>query len=195
MFQAGEFIAGAIILGIVVSEHRWYIIHVQSGCERRAAAGIREKVLKQSAEHLVAEVLVPSANVVTVKHGKKVDQEQKFFPGYVLVKMLMNEEAWHLVRTVPKVTGFLGARGKAQPISEAEVARIIGQMANNDLMSKSKVAFEVGEVVRVVDGPFEGFNGVLEEVESDKERLKVSVSILGRATKVDLSYTQVEKVS
>ncbi|MEO0347955.1 MAG: transcription termination/antitermination protein NusG [Pseudomonadota bacterium] len=177
-----------------MSDFNWYIVHVQSGCENKAAVGIKEAIAKKNMQHLVNDVMVPSTNVPTVRRGKKVDVDQKFFPGYVLVNMVMNEEAWHIVRSSPKISGFLGAKGKPKPISKAEYQRIVGQVENNDLVKRAKLSFEVGESINVINGPFDGFNGVIEEVDDPREQVFVTVSILGRATKVKLDYNQVEKL-
>jgi len=173
---------------------RWYVIHVYSGFEKKVATAIREQAEQKGLSERFEEILVPTEEVVEVRRGAKVNSERKFFPGYVLVKMDMDDETWHLVRNTAKVTGFLGGRGKPSPISEAEAARIMHQVQEGIERPKPSITFEIGEQVRVSDGPFTSFNGVVEEVDEEKSRVKVAVSIFGRATPVELEYSQVEKV-
>jgi len=173
---------------------RWYVIHVYSGFEKKVATAIREQAEQKGLSHSFEEILVPTEEVVEVRRGAKVNSERKFFPGYVLVKMDMDDETWHLVRNTAKVTGFLGGRGKPSPISEAEAARIMHQVQEGIERPKPSITFEIGEQVRVCDGPFTSFNGTIEDVDEEKSRVKVAVSIFGRATPVELEYTQVEKV-
>ncbi len=172
---------------------RWYVVHVFSGFEQKVAQSIEEQARQQGIEDLVDQVLVPVEEVVEVRRGQKISAKRKFFPGYVLVKMRMTDEAWHLVKNTPKVTGFLGGRGRPSPVSEAEAQRILHQVQEGIDRPKPSVTFEVGEQVRVCDGPFTSFSGVVEEVDAARARLKVSVSIFGRSTPVELEYSQVEK--
>jgi transcription termination/antitermination protein NusG len=174
--------------------NRWYVIHVYSGFEKKVAAAIREQAEQKSLSDMFEEILVPTEEVVEIKRGAKVSAERKFFPGYVLIKMDMSDETWHLVKNTAKVTGFLGSRGRPAPISDAEAMRIMRQVQEGIERPKPSVTFEVGEQVRVCDGPFTSFNGLVEEVDEEKARIKVAVSIFGRATPVELEYSQVEKV-
>jgi transcription termination/antitermination protein NusG len=173
---------------------RWYIIHVYSGFEKKVMTSIREQAQQQGLQDLFEEIIVPMEEVVEVKRGKKVNAERKFFPGYVLVKMDLNDETWHLVRNTAKVTGFLGAGGKPMPIPDAEAERVLHQMQEGIEHPRPLVTFIYGDQVRVTDGPFSSFNGTVEEVDESKGRLKVAVSIFGRATPVELEYSQVEKL-
>ena len=174
--------------------NRWYVIHVYSGFEKKVAAAIREQAEQKGLSDMFEEILVPTEEVVEIKRGAKVSAERKFFPGYVLIKMDMSDETWHLVKNTAKVTGFLGSRGRPAPISDAEAIRIMRQVQEGIERPKPSVTFEVGEQVRVCDGPFTSFNGLVEEVDEEKARIKVAVSIFGRATPVELEYSQVEKV-
>ena len=174
---------------------RWYVVHVYSGFEKKIAQQIKEQADQKGLADQIDEVLVPSEQVVEVRRGRKINSERKFFPGYVLVKMDMTDEAYHLVKNTPKVTGFLGSGLKPMPVSEKEVARIIGAIEEGVERPKPTIQFEIGETVRVTDGPFASFNGSAEQVDEERARLRVTVSIFGRATPVELEYSQVEKVS
>ncbi|MEM7069843.1 MAG: transcription termination/antitermination protein NusG [Pseudomonadota bacterium] len=174
--------------------HRWYIVHAYSNFEKKVAESIEEKVKQKGLEHLFESIMVPTEKVVEVRRGRKVDAERKFFPGYVLVKMEMTDEAFHLIKDTPKVTGFLGADNKPKPITDREADRILNQVQEGVERPKPSVMFDVGENIRVSDGPFASFNGIVQEVDEERARLKVEVSIFGRATPVDLEYGQVEKL-
>jgi len=173
---------------------RWYVIHVYSGFEKKVRDAIREQAAQKGLADKFDDILIPAEKVVEVKRGQKVQSENKFFPGYVLVRMEMTDDTWHLVKNTPKVTNFLGGKGRPQPISDAEAERIVKAVAEGVEKPRPSITFEVGEQVRVTDGPFTSFNGTVEEVDEEKGRVKVSVSIFGRATPVELEYSQVEKV-
>jgi len=173
---------------------RWYIVHAYSNFERKVAESIKERAASAGLSDLFAEVLVPMEEVVEMRRGRKVSSERKFFPGYVLVKMELNDQTYHLIKSTPKVTGFLGTENKPIPITEEEAGRILLQVQEGVERPKPSVTFEIGEQVRVADGPFASFNGLVEEVDEERARLKVAVSIFGRATPVELEYAQVEKL-
>jgi len=171
----------------------WYVIHVYSGFEKKVAESIREQADAKGMGDLFAEVLVPTEEVVEMRRGTKVQSERKFFPGYVLVKMELTDETWHLVKNTPKVTGFLGSGQRPAPVPQREVDSILRQVQEGIERPKPSITFEIGEQVRVCDGPFTSFAGFVEEVDEERARLKVAVSIFGRATPVELEYAQVEK--
>ena len=173
---------------------RWYVIHVYSGFEKKVAQAIREQAEQKGLMGRFEDILVPTEEVVEIERGAKVSAERKIFPGYVLIKMDLDDETWHLVKNTAKVTGFLGGRGRPSPISEAEASRIMRQVQEGIERPKPSITFEIGEQVRVCDGPFTSFNGLVEEVDEERARVKVAVSIFGRATPVELEYSQVEKV-
>ncbi len=172
----------------------WYVVHVYSGFERKVCEAILEQAAQSNLSEQIEEVLVPMEQVVELRRGAKVSSERKFFPGYVLVRMDMSDESWHLIKNTAKVTSFLGSRGRPTPISEAEADRILRQVQEGIDRPKQSVTFEIGEQVRVCDGPFISFNGLVEDVDEVKARVKVAVSIFGRATPVELEYSQVEKM-
>jgi transcriptional antiterminator NusG len=174
---------------------RWYIIHAYSGFENKVRDAVMAEAGRLGLESLVEAVEVPTEKVTEVRRGKKVTSDRKFFPGYVLAKLAMNDDVYHLIKNTPKVTGFLGAMGKPQPISDAEAARILNTKEEQAAVTKTKVTvdYEIGDQVKVLEGPFASFNGVVEELDFDRSRVKVSVSIFGRATPVELEFEQVER--
>jgi len=172
---------------------RWYVLHVYSGFENKVAEAIHEKARKLKLEDRVGEIMIPTEEVVEVKRGKKTNTERKFFPGYVLAKLDLSDEVWHMVKDTPKVTGFLGAGNKPCPVSQKEAEALMKQIQEGVDSPRPSITFDIGEEIKVSDGPFASFNGVVEEVDEEKGKLKVSVSIFGRATPVELEYTQVEK--
>ena len=173
---------------------RWYIVHAYSNFEKKVAESIREQAVQRHLADKFEEILVPTESVVEVRRGRRINSERKFFPGYVLVKCDLTDQVFHLIKNTPKVTGFLGSDNKPMPISEAEADRIKGQVAEGVDRPKSTIRFDIGETVRVADGPFASFNGTVEEVDEGRSRVKVAVSIFGRPTPVELEYSQVEKV-
>ena len=173
--------------------HKWYVIHVYSGFESKIIESIVEQAEKKGIEEQFSELIVPAEEVVEVRRGKKYNTERKFFPGYILAKMELSDEAWNLVKNTQRVTGFLGGQGRPVPISEREANQIMQSMQEGAEKPRPSIIYEVGEEVRVTDGAFTSFAGVVEEVDLEKARLKVAVSIFGRATPVELDYSQVEK--
>lgn len=173
---------------------RWYIVQAYSNFEKKVAEAIEEKVKQKGLSHLFEQILVPTEKIIEIRRGRKVEAERKFFPGYVLVRANLTDEAFHLIKNIPKVTGFLGSDSKPVPIPDSEADRIINQVQEGVERPKSALSFEIGEQIRVADGPFASFNGFVQEVDQERSRLKVEVSIFGRATPVDLEFRQVEKV-
>lgn len=177
-------------------ESKWYIVHAYSTFEKKVADGIVQAAEEKGLGDFFDEVLVPTEEVIEVRKGRKVPTERRFFPGYVLVKMVMNDNTFHVVNSVPKVTGFLGTGKKPMPVSQKEVDRILGTIDDVAAApSKPAIIYDIGETVKVIDGPFASFSGVVEDIDEENARLKVSVSIFGRATPVELEYTQVDKSS
>ena len=172
---------------------RWYSVSVLSNFEKRIAEQIRTAVEEQGLEDQIEEVLVPTEEVIEVRRGKKVTSERRFMPGYVLVRMEMSDEGYHLINSINRVTGFLGPQGRPMPMRDAEVEGILGRVEEGQDAPRSLITYDIGEKVKVTDGPFEGFDGEVEEVDDEAQLLKVSVSIFGRATPVELKYTQVSK--
>ena len=178
-----------------MSEKKWYGVHVYSGYENKVKLSLEERIRSLGAEELFGEVLIPSETVVELKNGERKTSTRKFFPGYILVHVELNSETWHIVEDTPKVTGFVGGGTTPPPIPDDEVAKIAKRMEEGVERPKPKVEFEVGETVRVIDGPFLNFTGIVEDVKPDKAKLKVMVSIFGRVTPVELEFIQVEKTS
>lgn len=174
---------------------RWYVVNVYSGSEKKVAESLREQATLKKMDDKILEVFVPTENVVEIRKGTKVNAEHKFFPGYILVKMELTDETWLVVKNTPRVSGFLGSRNKPQPITEAEVQKIMNQVQEGLERPQTNVNFETGEQIRVIDGPFASFVGIVEDIDTEKNRLKVSVSIFGRYTPVELEFSQVEKIS
>ena len=173
---------------------RWYVVHVYSGSEKKVVEAINDQIVRKGMQDYFEEVLMPTEEVVEVRRGARVNSERKFFPGYILINMELTDETWQLVKSQSKVTGILGGKGKPIPITEKEAKQLINQISEGIERPRASIIYEVGEQVRVCDGPFASFNGLVEDVDEDKARLKVAVSIFGRSTPVDLDYSQVEKV-
>ncbi len=174
-------------------ELQWYVVHTYSGFEQKAKLALQERIRQHKMEDSFSDILIPSENVIELVRGEKKTTSRKFFPGYMLVKMKLNDNTWHLVKNTSKITGFVGNATKPPAVPEEEVLRITNQMEQGTLKPRPKVEFEEGESVRVIDGPFVNFNGVVEEVKPDKGKLRVLVSIFGRSTPVELDFVQVEK--
>jgi transcription termination/antitermination protein NusG len=176
------------------SEHRWYVVHTQTGSEEKAKVGLETKMVKTALKQFVSEIVVPTEQVSEIRSGKKRITERKFFPGYILIRMEMNKESWYLVKTTPGITGFIGPGRRPTPISDLEVETVLKRTEDTETKPTPKVTFEVGESIRIADGPFANFNGTVMEVFPDRGRLKATVSIFGRSTLVELEYYQVEKI-
>ncbi|MHA1558881.1 MAG: transcription termination/antitermination protein NusG [Alphaproteobacteria bacterium] len=173
---------------------KWYIVNVYAGSEKKVVQAINEQAQKRGLSDYFSEMLVPSEEVIEVKRGVKVSTEKRYFPGYILIKMHLTDETWHLVTSIPRVSSFLGAKGKPSPVSEKEVERIMVQVKESLEKPRHTVSFGVGDQVRITEGPFTSFQGFVEELDEEKGRLKVSVMIFGRSTPVDLEFGQVEKI-
>ena len=171
----------------------WYIIQSHSSFENKVAQLIKEEAEKAKISEKIEEIIVPTHDVTEVKRGKRIQRKKKYFPSYVLVKMEMNKELYHMIKNIQKVTGFLGTKGIPAPVSDKEIDKILGQIKDGVAQPKSAIDYSIGEKVQVIDGPFASFNGLIEDIDEDKSRLKVSVSIFGRPTPIDLDYNQVEK--
>ena len=171
----------------------WYIVQAYSGFEQKVAQSIKDELKKHELAEKLDQILVPTHQVTEVKKGKRTKKEKKFFPGYVLIKVELSKQIYHMIKNLQKVSGFLGSADKPTPISDNEIKRILGQVSESAITQKTGISFEIGEKVKVCDGPFASFNGLIEEIDEEKSRLKVSVSIFGRATPVDLEFNQVEK--
>ena len=176
-----------------MSQYRWYVLHAYSGYEKKVAESILDQANKLGIKEHIEDISVPTQNIVEVKRGVRVNTERKIFPGYILIKMNLNDDTWHIIKTTPKLSGFLGNKGKPIPISNAEAKRISEQVIDGAEKSRPAVMYDIGEQVKVIDGPFASFNGEIEQIDEDKARLRVAVSIFGRSTPVDLDYSQVEK--
>ncbi len=177
-----------------MNKTRWYVLHAYSGYEKKVADSILDQAIKLGVKDHIEEISVPVQNVVEVKRGVRINTERKIFPGYILIKMSLNDDTWHIIKTTPKLSGFLGNKGKPVPISNAEAKRITEQVTDGVEKSRPAIMYDIGEQVKVIDGPFASFNGEIEQIDEDKARLRVAVLIFGRSTPVDLEYSQVEKV-
>lgn len=175
-------------------EPKWYIVHAYSNFENKVADAIKQSAAEKGMAELFEEVFVPTEEVTEVRRGRKINTERRYLPGYVLVKMVLNDQTYHLIKDTPKVTGFLGSGNRPMPVSQREVDRIRGVVTDSIERPRSTITFEIGENVRVTDGPFASFSGVVEDVDEDQQRVKVAVSIFGRATPVELEFAQVEKI-
>ena len=178
----------------MIEKTRWYVLHAYSGYEKKVAESILDQATKLGIKDQIEDISVPTQNIVEVKRGVRVNTERKIFPGYILIKMNLNDDTWHIIKTTPKLSGFLGNKGKPIPISNSEAQRISQQVVDGVEKSRPAIMYDVGEQVKVIDGPFASFNGEVEQIDEEKARLRVAVSIFGRSTPVDLEYSQVEKV-
>jgi len=177
-----------------MNDPRWYVVHAHSGFEQKVANSIKEQASKLGLSEIIQEISVPTQEIVEVRRGTRVNTKRKFFPGYILIKMVMNDDTWHLVKNTPKVSTFLGTKGKPIPISNSEASKISEQVLQGIEKPRPSIIFEVGEQVKVIDGPFASFDGMIEQIDEEKSRIKVAVLIFGRSTPVELEYSQVEKL-
>ncbi|MDR1488172.1 MAG: transcription termination/antitermination protein NusG [Holosporales bacterium] len=173
---------------------KWYIIHTYSGSEDRIASLILEVAAKKGLDHMFEDIIVPTEEVSEIKNGERVNVTKKYLPGYVLVKMYLNDDSWHIIKNIPRVSGFLGVKGKPIPVSDSEVERIVAQINETVQNPRHEVVFDIGDLVKITDGPFASFSGTIEEIEEDKQKLKVSVMVFGRPTPITLDYSQVERI-
>lgn len=180
--------------GSSLGEMAWYVVHTYSGFENKAKLALEERIKSLKKEHFFSEIIVPEENVVELVKGQKKTTKRRFFPGYILVKMILTDESWHIVKETPKITGFVGDKVRPVPVAESEVQKMTNRIAEGQMKPKHKISFSEGENVRVIDGPFSNFSGIVEDVNHDKGKLKVLVSIFGRSTPVELDFIQVEKI-
>ena len=173
---------------------KWYIVQSSSGSEKRVKEMILDQIIKQNMQECFEDIVIPVIEVPEIKRGKTVKTEKKFMPGYILIKMAMNDKSWHLVKNIPKISGFLGSKSTPEPLSESEVQNIFAQIESETIGATSTSLYEIGEQVMVLDGPFDSFVGIVDEIDNDKQRLRISISIFGKATPIDLGFTQVKKI-
>lgn len=185
---------GGQTVGTDLGEMAWYVVHTYSGFENKAKLALEERIKSLKRDRYFAEIIVPEENVVELVKGQKKTTKRRFFPGYILVKMILTDETWHIVKETPKITGFVGDKVRPVPVAESEVQKMTNRIAEGQMKPKHKISFSEGENVRVIDGPFSNFSGVVEDVNQDKGKLKVLVSIFGRSTPVELDFIQVEKI-
>jgi len=172
---------------------KWYIVNVYSGFEMKVADAIRDEISKRGFESYFGEIMVPTEKVVEIKKGQKVESDKKFFPGYILVQMHLTDDSWHLVMSIPRVSNFLGSRNKPRPLSESEIRHVTSKVIEGE-KPRNSISYDVGDMVKVMDGPFATFNGVVESVDEDNDKLTIAISIFGTVTKLDLTYQQVDKI-
>ena len=176
-----------------MSEFRWYVLHAYSGYEKKVADSVFEQAKKLGVSQYIEDISVPTQQIVEVKRGTRIKTERKYFPGYVLIKMVLNDETVNIIKNTPKLSGFLGSKGKPTPISNVEAKRILDQIVEGEEKPRPSIVYEIGEQIKVIDGPFASFNGEIEQIDEEKAKIRVAVSIFGRPTPVELEYSQVEK--